>query len=66
MRAIWDRSAGAPRDFRLTFRGHMPAARAAAQRMVALQPERVIIAHGDCYLEDAPDRLRRGLGWLLR
>lgn len=57
---------GAPRDFRLTFRGRMGPAREAARRMVALEPARVVIAHGDCYLEDAPNKLRRGLGWLLR
>ena len=40
-------------------------AQAAAARLVALAPERVIFAHGDWFRHDATARLWRSLDWLL-
>ena len=53
-----------PRDLRLTFLGHRRAFRRAVARMLAWQPERVIIAHGRWYAEDGARELRRAFRWL--
>lgn len=53
---------GTPRDYRAAYRDRA-ALGATVERMLALQPARVILAHGDCYLEDAPQRLRLALAW---
>jgi len=42
-----------------------PAAAAAAERLLALQPERVVFAHGRCFEHDGAAALRRSLRWLL-
>ena len=42
------------------------ANRAAAERLVAWKPQRVIFAHGTWFQDDAQARLERGLAWLLR
>lgn len=39
--------------------------RPAAERLVALAPQRVIFSHGIWFEEDATARLRQSLGWLL-
>jgi Domain of unknown function (DUF4336) len=39
---------------------------AAAARLVAFQPERVVFAHGAWFQQDAAERLRRSLTWLTR
>jgi short-subunit dehydrogenase len=39
---------------------------AAAARLVAFQPERVVFAHGAWFQHDAAERLRRSLTWLTR
>ena len=41
------------------------AAAAAASRMLALQPERVLFAHGKPFERDATNQLRHALRWLL-
>jgi hypothetical protein len=41
------------------------AATAAAQRLVALEPERVLFAHGHWHERDGAAHLRRSLDWLL-
>ncbi len=43
--------------------GH--AAREAGARLVALEPERVIFAHGQWFEQNAAERLRRSLAWLV-
>jgi Domain of unknown function (DUF4336) len=55
----------APVDLRKTFWRHMPDVRAAVRRMLAWAPERIILAHGRCHVEDGTARLRRGLRWAL-
>src|SRR5690606_13927614 len=40
---------GMPRDMRSTFSNQRPQLKAAIQRMVAWQPERIILAYGRCY-----------------
>ena len=54
-------SAGLP-----TFKRRAAAAREAARRLVALDPERVIFAHGRWFDRDGAVQLRRSFGWLLR
>ena len=42
------------------------AASAAARRLLAFSPERVIFSHGAWFARDGEARLRRSLRWLLR
>ncbi|EIL97025.1 hypothetical protein RHOFW104T7_12445 [Rhodanobacter thiooxydans] len=48
---------------RFTFRERRTA-RACLQQMLAWQPQRVILAHGRCYLENAGTELARAFRWL--
>ncbi|WP_257462757.1 DUF4336 domain-containing protein [Archangium lipolyticum] len=54
----------APVDMRLTFLGRKDEARACLLRMLAWQPERIVLAHGRCYLERGTTELRRAFRWL--
>lgn len=45
---------------------HRAANRAAAERLLALAPRRVIFAHCAWFRDDAPARLERAFAWLLR
>jgi hypothetical protein len=54
----------APLDLRLTFLGRKDEARACLRRMLAWQPERIVLAHGRCYLERGTEELRRAFRWL--
>lgn len=54
-----------PAHLRLLLNRRRAANRAAAERLLALAPERVVFAHGDFYREDGAARLRRALAWLL-
>lgn len=55
----------APLHLRLLLRLNRPAAAAAARRLVALAPDRVIFAHGHWFDRDATGELRRSLAWLI-
>jgi hypothetical protein len=54
----------APVDLRLTFLGRKHEARACLRRMLAWQPERIVLAHGRCYLERGTEELRRAFRWV--
>ncbi len=54
-----------PIDLRLTFLGHKKEARSAFKRMVAWEPEKVIMAHGRPYERDGTAELRRAFRWLV-
>ena len=54
-----------PAYLRFIVRQRQDAAAAAAERMLALQPRRVIFAHGHCLDSDATQRLRHSFRWLL-
>ncbi|MEO9130776.1 MAG: DUF4336 domain-containing protein [Sphingomonas sp.] len=58
-----DPRGSAPIDMRLTFLRHRKAVRAAAERMIAWAPERVILAHGRWYDRDGAAELRRAFHW---
>jgi Domain of unknown function (DUF4336) len=53
-----------PRDLRLTFLGHRREFRQAVTTMLGWRPERVIVAHGHWYAEDAVAELKRAFRWL--
>lgn len=53
----------APIDMQLTFLRHRKAVRAAVGRMLAWQPQRIVIAHGRWYDTDAVAQLRRAFRW---
>jgi len=52
-----------PRNFRLSFL-RRDRARESLARMLAWEPERVLLMHGRCVTEDATSFLRRAFGWL--
>ena len=54
-----------PRDMRLTYSKQKPQLKAAVERMIAWNPERVIFAHGRWYPTDGSAELRRAFRWLL-
>ncbi len=53
-----------PRDLRTTFFGHRKAMAEAVKTMIAWEPERVIIAHGRWYPDNAVAELKRAFRWL--
>lgn len=61
---IVDPDGKTPADLRTTFWGRKGVARAALARMLAWEPERVIIAHGRPYEEDGTRELQRAFRWL--
>ena len=58
-----DPAGKAPIDMRATFTDRA-AARASLQQLLAWQPERIILAHGRCYTENATAELQRAFRWL--
>ena len=54
-----------PRDLRLTFRKHKAQLRAAVEKMITWNPERVILAHGRWYRSHGARELQRAFRWLL-
>ncbi len=54
-----------PRDLRVTFRKRKPELRDAVQQMIDWSPQRVLLAHGRCYDENADSELKRAFAWIL-
>ena len=52
-----------PRDLRATFVGHERQVKEAVETMISWKPQRIILAHGKCYEENAVDELRRAFRW---
>jgi hypothetical protein len=50
---------------RIGFLRQRKAVRVAVRRMIAWEPERIIIAHGRWYERDATVELRRAFRWVL-
>lgn len=59
-----DPDGGTPIDLRSTFWGQRDQARPCLRRMLAWDPERVIMAHGRWYPENGAEELRRDFRWL--
>lgn len=55
----------APIDMQLSFWLRRKAVRAAVQRMMAWNPEKIILAHGRWYDRDGSNELRRAFRWVL-
>lgn len=55
----------APIDMQLSFLSQRPAVRAAARRMIAWDPKRIILAHGRWYPENGTAELKRAFRWVL-
>jgi Domain of unknown function (DUF4336) len=56
---------GTPRDMRLTLLGHRKAVRRAIMTMIGWRPQRVIVAHGRCWHENATAELGRAFRWII-
>lgn len=61
-----DPNGSMPRDMRLTYGRRKPELRAAIERMIAWNPERIILAHGRWYQRDGVEELRRAFAWVLK
>jgi hypothetical protein len=59
-----DPDGSAPHDMRLSFWRQRAAVRAAAEQMIAWDPERVILAHGRWYERDGRAELQRAFAWV--
>ncbi len=55
-----------PLDMRWSFRRNRRELKAAVKRMIAWNPQRVILAHGKWFETDGAGELRRAFRWLLR
>ncbi len=62
---VQDPDGQTPRDMRLSFGRRKAQVRAAAEQMIAWNPERVILAHGRWYERNGAEELRRALRWAL-
>jgi Domain of unknown function (DUF4336) len=56
---------GAPREWRLSFLNRK-IARTAVERLLALAPDRVVLAHSASAEQNGTDLIRHGFAWLLR
>jgi hypothetical protein len=56
---------GTPRHVRLVLSRHRDHNRAALHRLLAMDPARVVFAHGAWFVGDGAARLRRAFAWLL-
>jgi hypothetical protein len=61
---VLDPDGKAPLDLRLSYLGHKAEARNCLRRMLAWHPQRVVLAHGRCYFDNAAAELRRAFAWL--
>lgn len=61
---VLDPDGKAPLDMRLTFLGRKREARDCLARMLAWQPQRVVLAHGRWFPDNAMAELRRAFRWL--
>ncbi|WP_041321315.1 DUF4336 domain-containing protein [Hyphomicrobium denitrificans] len=55
-----------PRDMRLSYGKQKPELRAAIEKMIAWNPERIILAHGRWYQRDGAQELKRAFRWVLQ
>lgn len=53
-----------PRDMRVSYRTNKAELKAAVERMIAWDPQRVILAHGAWFAADGARELRRAFRWL--
>ena len=53
-----------PIDYRMTFVGHQKEAKKCLEQMLAWKPEKIILAHGSCFLENGTAELKRALRWI--
>lgn len=66
MKLAWnaDPNGKTPLDFRMTFLWNKKLARESFEKIIAWKPEKVILAHWRCYLENAGKELKRAFSWL--
>ena len=53
-----------PRDLRLTFVGKKKAARTSFETLKNWKPEKIILAHGQCFLKNGQEELDRAFKWV--
>jgi hypothetical protein len=62
---VIDPDGKAPFDLRMSFKASRRQLRAAVEQMIAWNPERIIMAHGRWYPDNAVAELRRAFRWVL-
>lgn len=53
-----------PRDLRMTFLGRKKEARASFEKTLAWKPQNIILAHGQCFLGNGLEELKRAFEWV--
>ena len=53
-----------PRDLHLTFIGNKKVARTSFEILKNWKPEKIILAHGQCFLENGQKELNRAFKWV--
>lgn len=62
---VVDPDGAMPRDMRMTYSKQKPQLKAAVEKMIAWDPERIILAHGRWYEREGAAELERAFRWLL-
>ncbi|HMF69117.1 MAG TPA: DUF4336 domain-containing protein, partial [Phyllobacterium sp.] len=62
---VRDPNGSTPRDMRMSFSRNKPELRAAVDRMIDWNPERIILAHGRWYDSNGCAELQRAFRWVL-
>lgn len=62
---VQDPHGGMPRDMRATFSANREELKAAVEKMIGWNPERIILAHGRWYDRNGATELHRAFAWLL-
>jgi hypothetical protein len=60
-----DPNGSMPRDMRLAFSRRKPELRGAVKKMIAWNPEHIILAHGRWYRRNGAAELKRAFKWVL-
>ncbi|WEX10559.1 DUF4336 domain-containing protein [Chelativorans sp. AA-79] len=63
---VQDPHGGMPRDMRMTFSRNREGLKAAVEKMIAWNPERIILAHGRWYMRNGAAELQRAFAWLMK
>lgn len=63
---ILDPNGHPPRDMKMSFGRGKPQLRSALKTMISWQPEKIILAHGRWYPQNAVSELKRAFAWVLK
>ncbi|MHC5879899.1 DUF4336 domain-containing protein, partial [Streptococcus pyogenes] len=53
-----------PRDLLMTFFGRKKEARVSSEKILSWKPQNIILAHGQCFLGNGVEELKRPFEWV--